>query len=332
MTKPLVVLSGIFRNEAAGILETLAPLAPLIDVVAVLDTGSTDGTPELIEKWSKDNNKPCIVVRGSWPGRFDVARNQSMQIAQSVQADWILDWDADWVLTGDILGLRKALEQGSPAHALQFNVLTPASEILAARLRRSDAPFTWRGGVHEEITWMGSPGTQPIIGQLDGVKAIYKNTTTEEQRQARYKRDIEILSQDAETNSRSAFYLAQTLANTGDIDGAVPWYLKAAENPAAPAGMRAVALFRAGVFTDSVQHFKQSFIIDPSRAEPLWELAKRGVKGAAEIAYNMPRPKNAQFVYNEYYTLKDGGPTNNPRVLQMREAQVNALFDFGGAE
>lgn len=330
MTRPLVVLSGIFRNESAGILETLAPLAPLIDVVAVLDTGSTDGTPELIEKWSKDNNKPCIVVRGSWPGRFDVARNQAMQIAQSVQAEWILEIDSDWILTGDILGLRKALEQGSPAHALQFNVLTPASEILAARLRRSDFPFTWRGGVHEEITWTGD--VTPIIGHLDGVKILYLNTTSEEQRQARYKRDIEILSQDAETNSRSAFYKAQTMANMGDTDGCVEWYLKAAENTSAPAGMRAVALFRAGVFTDNVQYFKQSFIIDPSRAEPLWELAKRGVKGAAEIAFNMPRPKNAQFVYNEYYTLKDGGPTNNPRVLQMREDQVNALFDFGGVE
>jgi hypothetical protein len=326
LTKPLVVLSGIFKNEAAGILATLEPLAPLIDVVAVLDTGSTDGTPELIEQWSKDNNKPCIVVRGSWPGRFDVARNQAMQIAQSVGAEWILEIDSDWILTGDILGLRKALEQGSPAHALQFNVLTPASEILAARLRRSDAPFTWRGGVHEEITWMG--GGQPVIGHLDGVKFLYKNTTTEEQRQARYKRDIEILSQDAETNSRSAFYKAQTLANLGRIEEAVPWYVKAGENTTASAGMRAVAFFRAAVFTDNLEFFKQSYVIDPSRAEPLWEMAFRGVKGAAQLAYETPRPKNAQFVYNEYYTLKDGGPTNNPRVLQMREKQLEALFDF----
>ncbi len=324
-----VVLTGIFKNEAAGILKTLEPLAPLVDLVAVLDTGSVDGTPELIEQWMKDNGKKGVVVRGTWPGRFDVARNQCMGLANVSGADFCLEVDADWILTGDIAGLKASLDQPAQqdAHALQFEVVTQASVIKAARLRRCNAPFLWRGGVHEELTWQG-PGT-PKIGFVEGTKFYYMNTTSEEKRQERYKRDVEILMQDAETNTRSQFYLGQTWQHLGDQEKAADWYIKRGETLSGPPGERAVALFRAAIIRNDINLFKQSFLVDPTRAEPLWEMAFRNVKGAAELARTMPVPKHAQFIFQEYYSFH-GPPTNNQRLVEFREKQLNALCDFSG--
>ena len=46
---PKICLNMIVRSEAAIIERCLASVAPYIDSYLILDTGSDDGTPELIE-------------------------------------------------------------------------------------------------------------------------------------------------------------------------------------------------------------------------------------------------------------------------------------------
>ena len=48
----------IVKNESKIIERCLDSAKSIIDFVSICDTGSSDGTPELIENWCKENSIP----------------------------------------------------------------------------------------------------------------------------------------------------------------------------------------------------------------------------------------------------------------------------------
>lgn len=82
----------IVRDEARCIARCLESAAPWVDRIVVLDTGSTDGTPDLARQHGAE------VHHLAWPDDFSVARNQALDLAD---ADWNLILDADeWIDAG----------------------------------------------------------------------------------------------------------------------------------------------------------------------------------------------------------------------------------------
>ena len=69
------------------------------DELYVLDTGSTDNTPEIIENWCKNNNVPCSVTRSKWVN-FSHSRTEALRNSEKAfpDADYLLLIDADMVL------------------------------------------------------------------------------------------------------------------------------------------------------------------------------------------------------------------------------------------
>jgi hypothetical protein len=329
-----ICVCGIIKNEAAGILDTLNPLLELIDEVALLDTGSTDGTPEIIEAWMKQNGIPGIVARGTWPNDYSAARNRSLQIARQSGCEWLLEIDADWHLVGNVAALKQVLAGNPKGDGFSVEVQTPVSTIFSVRIKRASAPWAWRGRIHEECVWGGN--TQATIGRMDGIKFLYRNTTSDEDRSKRYQNDLSILVPDAEAgDTRSMFYAGQTFHCLGDTANAVKWYMKRGQTLSGPPGERAVALYRAGCIDPdtSADVFLEAFIADPSRSEPLWQLAfllkKKGyterAKEIAKLAYAIPYPKESQFVLDAYYRMKEGIGANHETVLDLRKQQLMCL-------
>src|SRR4051794_7642346 len=81
-----VALVMIARDEARCIERCLASVRAHVDEMLVLDTGSTDGTPELAR---------CAgarVASFAWCDDFAAARNAALVLAD---ADWSLVLDAD---------------------------------------------------------------------------------------------------------------------------------------------------------------------------------------------------------------------------------------------
>jgi glycosyltransferase involved in cell wall biosynthesis len=62
----------------------------ITDLIVVNDTGSTDGTQELIKKFGLENNIPIIFER---PDDFEKSRNFAMQKLRDVVKD--LEWDSN---------------------------------------------------------------------------------------------------------------------------------------------------------------------------------------------------------------------------------------------
>jgi len=75
----------IARNEAAIIGRTLQPLQFITDDVIVVDSGSTDGTQDIVRSYN------CRLVETTWDG-FGPNKNKGIDAAKY---DWILSIDAD---------------------------------------------------------------------------------------------------------------------------------------------------------------------------------------------------------------------------------------------
>jgi (heptosyl)LPS beta-1,4-glucosyltransferase len=79
----------IVRDEADRIETSLKPLAGWVDQLIVLDSGSTDGTVEIAEKYADR------VYQTDWPG-FGPQRNRALAYCEH---NWVMNIDADEVVT-----------------------------------------------------------------------------------------------------------------------------------------------------------------------------------------------------------------------------------------
>ena len=88
-------LCMIVRNEVKVITRCLDSVRPVVDYVLIEDTGSTDGTQQLIAEWLKRANMPGLVIEEPWR---DFAYNRSHVLAklrEVVGIDYALIIDAD---------------------------------------------------------------------------------------------------------------------------------------------------------------------------------------------------------------------------------------------
>lgn len=92
-TSPLSLAAVlIVRNESRSIARCLDSVRPWVDRIVLLDTGSTDGTPDLARSAGAE------VHHLDWPDDFSAARNHALGLAD---ADWNLVVDADeWIESG----------------------------------------------------------------------------------------------------------------------------------------------------------------------------------------------------------------------------------------
>lgn len=95
-------LCMIVKNEELALPNCLSSVKGVVDEMVVLDTGSSDRTPEIAQEFG------ARVYDFEWCNDFSQARNQSLKY---VQGNWVLILDADEVLVPEIVPtLKKAIE------------------------------------------------------------------------------------------------------------------------------------------------------------------------------------------------------------------------------
>ena len=93
-------LCMIVRDEEEMLPRCLAAVAPAVDEIIIVDTGSTDRTIEIAHEFG------AKVIEREWTGSFSDARNVSFEAATS---DWIIYLDADEVLVAEDVHRLRAL-------------------------------------------------------------------------------------------------------------------------------------------------------------------------------------------------------------------------------
>jgi tetratricopeptide (TPR) repeat protein len=95
----------IVKDEADRLERCLQSVRDVVDEMVVLDTGSSDRTPEIAQSFG------AIVPTFKWCNDFSAARNHALQY---VTGDWVLVLDADEILASAIVpALKQAIQSES---------------------------------------------------------------------------------------------------------------------------------------------------------------------------------------------------------------------------
>ena len=281
-------LTMIVKDEAAIIERCLAAAAPWIDAYAIHDTGSSDGTPELVRSFFQRHGVPGQVTHGRFED-FAQARNDSLaaerETAAAFDADYLMLCDADMELVVEDPAFRDSLT----GDAYLLGQRSAGLHYDNVRLLRVDVPTRYVGVTHEYLD-IGL-ATRSTLGG-----AWFRDHAEGSSRSGKFERDLALLDDGlvAEPdNARHVFYRAQTLRDLGRDREAVSAY----EQRAAMGGweeeawysLLQVAMLRERLGDsdqDVLAAYLAAFERRPGRAESLVELARHlRERGRHELAH-----------------------------------------------
>jgi tetratricopeptide (TPR) repeat protein len=142
--KPGVAAALIVRDEGRFILACLESLAGVVDDIVVIDTGSRDDTPAIVEEF------PARIGHFAWCGDFSAARNHAIS---QVGHEWVLYIDADErLLLPDLAEFRNCLADASKAAwKLRLHPRIGWTAYAELRLFRNDPRIRFEGEIHERV-------------------------------------------------------------------------------------------------------------------------------------------------------------------------------------
>jgi len=196
----------IVRDEAGSIERCIASCREIIDYWVICDTGSVDGTPEIIRQAL--DGVPGELHHHTWRD-FGHNRSRLMELAYG-KADRLLLLDADWTV--------EAAPGAFDALTADAYLVVHAGEIEFRNKRVVSGRIPWHyvGAVHEYIASPDERTCERLPGVVIHVESVGGGRT------GRWLRDRELLD-DAlvrdPADTRSAFYLAQTLRDLGHDTG-----------------------------------------------------------------------------------------------------------------
>lgn len=123
---PTLGLAMIVKNGGDELRDCLKSAAPIVQQMAIADTGSADNTREIIREFG------ATLVDFPWTNHYGEARNAAMA---PLTTDWVLMLDADEELDAETVRQLPALLGGIPAEVgavrLQVRIYVPERQIYA---------------------------------------------------------------------------------------------------------------------------------------------------------------------------------------------------------
>ena len=270
--RPAICLNMIVKDEAHVIERCLASVKPWIDRWVIVDTGSSDGTQQVIRECMRDI--PGELHERPWKN-FAHNRNEALQLARA-QADYLLFIDADEQLL---------MPQGFAWPPLEADGCFLTCRMAGVEYQRNALVATrcdwrWVGVLHEYLSapdarpWRQLPGPVIFVSH-DGARA--KDPTT-------YLKDIALLQEalkEEPQNTRYAFYLAQSFRDANHPEQSLEWYRRRAQMGGFEEE-RWFSLFQVARLLERTQAdpgavrdaYLSAYAARPQRAEPLCELAR----------------------------------------------------------
>ncbi len=271
---PTLCLNMIVKNEAHVIERCIASVRPHIHHWVIVDTGSTDGTQELIKRLLE--GIPGDLHQRPWRN-FGHNRTEGLQLARGT-AEYLFNIDADEVLVAP-LGFRF-----SPLGADAYSLVHHEGTNRYWRLGLFADRLSWRyEGVLHEYAVCDTPFTQlqlvgpHIAGYYDGGRSTIGTVE-------KYAADARVLEQALVTepgNVRYVFYLAQSYRDSRQTGKAIETYRRRARMGGwAEEGW--YSLYQVAVLSERdradesvvITRYLDAFDYRPSRAEPLGQLAR----------------------------------------------------------
>lgn len=305
--KKKVCLNMIVKNETRVITRCLASAKPIIDYWVIVDTGSTDGTQELIKDFMKD--VPGDLYERPWKN-FGHNRNEALQLAKN-KGDYILFIDADEIFAYDPDFKMPPLDKDF------YHVMTSFGGSTYARVQlvKNDLDWKWIGVLHEAIDCPKASSN----AVLKGIKDVVFTDGARSQDPQKYQKDAKLLEdalKEEPNNTRYMFYLAQSYKDAGEYENAIKNY----EKRISMGGWDEEifwSMYQIGIMKDALKKpqeevltaLYQAYHQRPVRAEPLYYLTnyyrRQGNYAAGyligTIAEKIPFPRDILFIEKWMY-------------------------------
>jgi glycosyltransferase involved in cell wall biosynthesis len=309
--EPTVCLNMIVKNEAHVIERCLASVRAIISYWVIVDTGSTDGTQDVIRKLME--GVPGELHERPWKD-FGTNRTEAIELATG-KADYLLVLDAD-----DLLEVKEGFSRRElTLDSYELRIEDHGAVYFRSQVFRADGGFRYVGVIHEGLVPVGRRRSQGRLETLvyrrlgGGARALDPE---------RSNRDIAVLEQalrEDPENPRHTFFLAETLRVAGRSEEAVSVYERRvalgawAEEVSASLFAIAQLSEKLGKSDDAViAAYLRAYEFRPQRAEALCHLAvfcrlKNRMALAhlyATAAKAIPRPDDILAVHEAVYAWR----------------------------
>lgn len=306
--KKKICLNMIIKDESKVILRCLKSVLPIIDYWVIVDTGSTDGTQELVKNFMK--NVPGQLHETSWVN-FEHNRNHALDLARD-KGDYVLIIDADEELVFD-------KEFKLPHLDKDFYYITSkygGSHYERTQLISTKLNWKWRGVVHE-IVWCEQARHYEIIKGIHNLIRPFQGCRSQDEK--KYEKDAALLEESVKKNprnTRDVFYLAQSYRDCGKLEKSIENYEKRVKlggwdqevfwSKFQIARMQQQLKLDPKIFVESLM---RAYAYRPKRAEPLYYLANYYRSSGdhlagyliSSLALKIPYPDDILFVEKWVY-------------------------------
>jgi len=207
----------IVKNEGKIIERLLSSVIGIIDTYCICDTGSTDNTIELINKFFSERKMEGKVITEPFKN-FEYNRNFSLKECEGM-SDYILFLDADMIF--EIRNFDKnILSSYDSFHILQGNDTFFFGNI---RIVRNNGLFKYIGVTHEYI----STPEKNSVYHFKRNELFIKDVGDGGSKHDKFIRDINLLEEAIRVKPdcvRSHFYLANSYHDSRQYEKAIPIY------------------------------------------------------------------------------------------------------------
>lgn len=225
-------LCMIVKDESHVIERCLDSVRPLIDYVLVEDTGSTDGTQQLIRDWLARENIPGKVIEEPWQN-FAYNRSHVMEELRKVDGiDYALIIDADDKMLVDDDFEPQEYKAAMHHDLYDIQIRHGGSRFYRPQICSNRLPFCFKAVLHEYLE--APPGKIARIN-AKGFHIETGRGGARNKNPRKYEDDAAVLEKALLTEtdpfliSRYTFYLAQSYRDCGQKELALRNFLKRAE-------------------------------------------------------------------------------------------------------
>lgn len=273
--KKTICLNMIVKDEGHVIERCLESVKKIIDYWVIVDTGSQDGTQEIIKQFLKDI--PGELHERPWVN-FEHNRNEALTLALN-KADYIFFIDADdrLVFAKDFAlpeleadGYWMVQKEASGSFFKEHNLFC---------LMKNDANIRWQGVIHENLV----ADTPKDVRKLEGVFNEYINDGARSKDPEKHQKEADILEKavkDHPSNIRYRIHLGRAYWFLKDYRSALQHFEQATkiQGPLEDLyyALKFVALCQKNLNYPSdivINSFCAAYQFQPKRAEALYDLA-----------------------------------------------------------
>ena len=209
----LICLAMIVKNAGPEFKEILKTNINYFDYWIILDTGSTDGTQQVITEILK--SKPGVLHEEPFVN-FKVSRNRCLELCGN-RCEYILTLDDTYIVKGDLRKFLNETRGDTFADSFSLMIQSNDSEYYSNRIIKSRSGLRYIHTIHEVITDQNNINVSipPEEAYIFDVRSEYMEQRTTNRKQL----DLDLLFKELETtpdDPRTIYYIGQTYGCMND--------------------------------------------------------------------------------------------------------------------